>query len=274
MPQTHTDSGFADIGGARIYYEIAGEGDPLVMLHAGVADSRQWDHEFAHFAQRYRVLRFDQRGFGKSEPAAGEYSYLGNLVALLEHLRLDQPLIAMGCSMGGGVAMNLALAHPARVKALIMVASAPSGLQLDVPESPLVAEIVAADQAGDLERVCELETQLWFDGVGRTPAQVDPQMRKLLYEMNRIALVHDAKQLGTRLPDSDLPAAPRLGEINIPVLVIAGGHDNPYILAAADYMEKHLPSARKALIADAAHLPNMEHPHEFQQIVTGFLQTI
>jgi pimeloyl-ACP methyl ester carboxylesterase len=214
------------------------------------------------------------RGYGKSEPVEGEFSHLQDLTALLDTLQLDEPLILMGCSMGGGLAMNFALAQPSRVKALIMVGSGPNGLELDVPTPDKFAEAEKAWEAGDLDLVAELETQIWFDGMGRTPAQVDPAMRQLAYEMDRIALSNEAKGLGKRLPDTEVPAVERLTELTIPVLVIVGGHDTPYIQAAADYMLEKIPSAQKAIIPDAAHLPNMDHPDQFQQIVSSFLDRV
>ena len=129
------ESGFIGIGNAKLYYELSGEGQPLVLIHAGVADNRQWNNEFAHFAQDYRVLRYDLRGYGKSLPVDGEFSHLGDLTALLDLLRINQPLILVGCSMGGGLALDFALAHPPRVRALVMVGSGPSGLDLDVPST-------------------------------------------------------------------------------------------------------------------------------------------
>jgi pimeloyl-ACP methyl ester carboxylesterase len=274
MSKVPSESGLIAVNGARIYYEIAGEGDPFLMIHAGVADSRQWDNESAHFAQRYHVLRYDMRGYGKSEPVPGEYSHLSDLTALLEVLKIKQPVVAMGCSMGGGVAMNLALAKPGMVQALILVDSGPPGLELDVPAPPQAAEAEKAFDAGDLDLVNELETQIWFDGMGRTPAQVNQEMRKLVLEMNGIALAHEAKELGKRLPDSEVPAVQRLSEIQVPVLVIVGAHDTPYTKAAADYMVSRMPSAQKVVIEDAAHLPNLDHPARFQQVVTAFLDSL
>jgi pimeloyl-ACP methyl ester carboxylesterase len=272
MDESRVESGFAAINNARIYYEIAGQGQPFVMIHAGVADSRQWNNEFAHFANRFRVLRYDMRGYGKSEPVEGEFSHLNDLTALLDYLNLDQPLILMGCSMGGGVAMNFALASPSKARALIMVGSAPADLELDVARPPKFEEVEKAFDAGDLDLVAELETQIWFDGMGRSPAQVNQAMRRLLYEMNRIALSHEVKGLGKRLPDSQVPAAERLHELAIPLLVVVGVHDTPYILAAADYMMEKIPSAQKVTFEDAAHLPNMDHPEEFRRVVAEFLR--
>jgi len=275
MPTNKTISGFATVGKAKIYYETAGSGTPFVMIHAGVADSRQWNNEFSSFASVYQVIRYDMRGYGKSEPVDGEFSHMGDLLSVLETLDIHEPMILMGCSMGGGLAMDFALAHPSRVKALIMVGSGPSGLELDEPTPDKFSEVEKAYEAGDLDSVAELETQIWFDGIGRTPKQVNQAMRKLAYEMNRNALAYEARQLGKRLPDAELKAFDHLGNLNIPVLVIVGAHDLAYIRAsAADYMKDKILLAQKAQIADGAHLPNMDQPGEFQRIVEGFLKSL
>lgn len=272
MSTLQTKSGFIDSDHARLYYETAGQGLPLVMIHAGVADRRQWNNESAFFARNYQVVRYDMRGYGKSEPVEGEFSHLEDLAAVLNTLGLDEPVVLMGCSMGGGLAMDFALTHPSRVRALIMVGSGPSGLELDVPRPAKFADVEKAFEAGDLDLVAELETQIWFDGMGRTPEQVNPAMRKLAYEMNRQALAHEVKGLGKRLPNTESPAFDRLGGLNIPVLVIVGAQDTPYILAAADYMIAKLPSARKVTMEDAAHLANMDQPDEFQAAVANFME--
>ena len=269
-----SESGQAAVNQALLHYEIAGKGQPFLMIHAGVADSRQWNGEFAHFANGYRVIRYDMRGYGKSEPVDGEFSHLRDLTALLDHLHVDRPLIVMGCSMGGGLAMNLALTEPKRVRALIMVGSGPTGLELDVPAPPKFADAEKAFEAGDLDLVAEIETQIWFDGMGRSAAQVDQPMRKLVYEMDRNVLTHESRGLGKRTPDIVGSAAERLSEVRVPVLVIVGAHDTPYIQAAADYMVANLPSARKVTVEDAAHLPNMDHPEKFQRVVATFLEEL
>ena len=95
---------FAAVNKAKLYYEIAGNGIPFVMIHAGVADHRQWNNEFATFIKDYRVIRYDMRGYGKSEPVEGEFSHMGDLESLLDSLAIREPLVIMGCSMGGGIA--------------------------------------------------------------------------------------------------------------------------------------------------------------------------
>jgi pimeloyl-ACP methyl ester carboxylesterase len=269
-----TQSGFVRSGNASLYYELAGEGHPIVLLHAGVADSRQWNNEFAYFAQNFRVLRYDLRGYGKSRPVEGEFSHMGDLIALLDQHGFQHRLVLIGCSMGGSLAMDFALAHPSRVKALVMVGSGPSDLSLEVPDHPKMAEAEEAYKLGDLDLVAELEAQIWFDGVGRTDQQVNRHMRKLALEMNRLALSHGAKQLGKRLPDTDISAAERLDGLKIPVLIIVGENDIPYLQVAADYMVENIPSTRKVILEDAAHLPNMDRPDQFQSTVRSFLGEI
>ncbi|NJM83381.1 MAG: alpha/beta fold hydrolase [Tabrizicola sp.] len=266
-----TKSGLANVNGAQLYFETAGVGEPLVMLHAGVADSRQWDREFEHFSQQHQVIRYDLRGYGKSEPVDGEFSHLADLIALLDHLDIRQPVILMGCSMGGGLAMDFALSEPARARALIMVDAGPGGLELDVPSPAKFADADKAYDARDWDLLAEIETQIWFDGMDRTPDQVDRTARKLVFEMNRTALSHESKGLGKRLPNMQPPAAQRLHEIKVPLLILVGAHDIPYMFAAADHMAAHVPGAEKVVIENAAHLPNLEQPSEFRQIVSAFL---
>lgn len=143
-----------------------------------------------------------------------------------------------------------------------------------MPTPAKFAEAEKAFEVGDLDLVCELETQIWFDGADRTPEQVNQEMRKLVYEMNRKALGYEVMNLGKRLPNTETLAFDRLADIKIPVLVIVGAQDTPFIQGAADYMAEHIPSAKKVKMEDAAHLPNLDRPEEFQRIVSDFLKGI
>lgn len=274
MSTHQSKSDFVNIDKAKLYYEVAGIGTPLVMVHAGVANSRQWDNEFAYFSQNNQVIRYDMRGYGKSEPVDGEFSHMSDLISLLGALGIQEPIVIMGCSMGGGLAMDFALTYPTRVKALIMVDAGPSGLELDVPAPSKFADAEKAFESNDLDLLAEIETQIWFDGMGRTPEQVNSTMRKLLYEMNRLALSHEVKGLGKRLPNTEMPAFDRLDSLNIPVLIVVGSHDTPYMIAAAEYMKEKIKFADKIIIEDAAHLPNMDQPQEFRNVLEKFLSSI
>ncbi|GAB1421118.1 alpha/beta hydrolase [Anaerolineales bacterium] len=266
-------SAFAPVNGAELYYEIAGSGQALVMIHAGIADSRMWDHEFETFAKSYRVLRYDMRNYGQSKPVPEQaYRPIEDLEALLEYLHITESIILMGCSMGGELAMDFCLKHPQKVAALIMSCSGPSGLTLDVARPAQFSEINAAFEAEDYDRVNELELQVWVDG-GRPTDQVDPTVRALVYEMNQQALAYEVAGLGERLPNApaEAAAASRLKEIRCPVLIISGEFDTAYMQAAAEYMKQHIARTTYYSISDAAHLPNMEKPDLFHSCVVSFL---
>jgi 2-hydroxy-6-oxonona-2,4-dienedioate hydrolase len=260
----------ADVNGARLHYEVVGEGEPLVLVHAGIADSRMWDAQIEAFAHRYRVFRYDMRGFGKTAMVKGPYSHHEDLRSLLDYLGVRQAHL-VGCSMGGATVLDFALRFPERVAALVLVGSAVSGFEVDVERPKQWDELVAADEAGDLERVSELEVQIWVDGPGRQPEDVPAAVRDLVREMNLIALRSEASELGEELPPEP-PAVDRLVEIGAPSLVIVGDSDQPRITAAADLLERELPNVRKVVMPGVAHLPNMERPVEFNRIVLDHLQ--
>lgn len=262
-----------ELGNAVIYYETAGSGQPIIFLHAGVADSRQWNNEFRYFSKNFSVTRYDMRGFGESEPVAGEFTHLDDLAALLGHLNIDQPAILVGCSMGGRTALDFALEYPNKVKALVLVDSAPSGLHIDLPTPAKFALVETADEAGNLELVAELETQIWFDG-DRETQTVDQEMRKLAHTMNFLALQHDAKGLGKRSPNTATDAIERLDRLEVPVLSIVGENDIPYMHAAAEALAPKISNYRQVTIKNAAHLPNMDQPAIFQNLLTKFIESI
>ncbi len=265
-------TGFAEINGAKIYYEVSGKGQPFLMVHAGIADKSMWDDQFDFFARKYRVVRYDMRGYGQSLPIADDYQRQEDIRALLDFLNIDHAYL-MGCSMGGGACMNFALDYPDRADALIMVGSAPVGFAY--PEwspSPLDEEMEAAYHKGDLERVNEVAMQIFVDGKGRTPDQVNPVLRKKVYDMNMIALRNE-KLLGKDVP---LPtsAAERIRELHLPTLIVIGDLDEEYISRAGDFMATNIPGARKIVMPGTAHLPNMEFPDVFNTHVQEFLDSL
>lgn len=266
-------SGLADVNGASLYYELAGSGASIIMLHAGIADCRMWDCEFQAFARSHRALRYDMRGYGRSLPVDGEFNLQDDLEALLATLDIPPPFILMGCSMGGGLAIDFALAHPDRIAKLILVGSGPAGLELeaDWPDE-LLAQSEAAFEAGDVERVAELDMRIWFDGAGRSREDVNAEARHKAYVMAKLVTEHELKGIGTHVrKEQAQTAAERLHELSMPALIVIGDKDLPYLRQAADYMAANLPAAAKLLIPDAGHLPNLEHPELFLEAVRDFL---
>ncbi len=270
------ETGFVEVNGANLYYERAGDGQALVMLHAGIADCRMWEHEFAALADSYQTLRFDMRGYGRSLPAAGQFNIQDDLEGLLDALEVPSPTILMGCSMGGGLAIEFALAQPRRVAALILVGSDPRGFEGDAAwPDELMARSEAAFEQGKVDEVAELDIIIWFDGVGRSRDDVDPGIRAKALEMARRVTEHELSGIGEhKRKSTDIPAAQRLTELTMPALVIIGENDLPYLQQAADYMAEQLPQARKLILPNAAHLPNMEHPALFEASVREFLAAV
>jgi pimeloyl-ACP methyl ester carboxylesterase len=262
-------SGYMNVDGGRLWYEMAGEGVPLVLVHAGVADRRMWDDQWQVFTRRCRVIRFDQRGFGKSSPAQGPVSRRADLLQLLDQLGVER-VAFLGSSLGGEVVIDVALEHPERVTALIAASATPGGFELQGEPPRYLMEMIGAAQQGDLERTTDLQVRIFVDGPFREPGQVQAPVRQRFAEMTRIPVQQGTMFIADREP-LDPPASTRLGEIQAPALVLAGALDHPEILRAADVMAREIAGAQKVILPDSAHLLNMERPQEFNQAVLDFL---
>jgi len=259
---------FAEVNGTRFHYEIVGEGHALVLVHAGIADGRMWDDQVHVFAQHYRIVRYDRRGFGNTPMVPGTYSHHQDLHELLKFLKVERAYL-IGCSQGAKTIVDFTLEHPELTSAIVLVAPALSGFSFTGELPPQAQQLEVAENAGDIEQVNELELQIWVDGPHRTPEQISSTVRERVREMNLIALktpedVGDEQAL-------EPAAANRLSEIHTPTLVIAGDLDTPKTLAAADFLAQHIAGARKLSIGDAAHLPNMERVEVFNHHVLSFL---
>lgn len=269
MTQIPVQSGYVEINGAQIYYEVAGAGHPLVLLHAGVADSRMWKEQFAAFAPRYQVISYDQRGFGKSAVPSKAFAPHEELAQLFQHLGLSSAYV-VGVSYGGKVALDFTLAHPDLVDALVLVAPSISGSQ---PEPEVLAFYEAEEEAlenEDLDGATELNLRMWVDGPKRQPSEVDSQVRELVREMQHHAFETVFPENAIEL-DLEPPASERLGEIQAPTLLIVGDYDIEAKIKQAHWLAGQITNARLNVIAGAAHLVNLEKPAEFNQAVLSFL---
>ena len=261
MEAAASEGRYAEVDGARLYHEVAGEGHPLVLLHAGIADSRMWDAQVPAFAPRFRVIRYDARGFGRSSPARGTYSHHEDLYGLLRSLDVERTHL-VGVSLGSRIAMELTLTHPEMVGGLDLASPGPGGRKPSDALQRASAEVDAAMEAGDLSRATELELRLWVDGPGRTPEAVDPTVRERVREMNAAILAHESEQDSPRWLEP--PAMSRLREIRAPTLIVVGEHDVPDLLKTADALEAGLGGSRKMVVRDAAHVLTLEQPEGFK----------
>src|SRR4051794_18726199 len=128
--QSQRREGFIEANGARIYYQEASSGFPLVLIHAGVADHTMWDAQFDLFAQQYRVIRYDMRGFGSSTMPATPFRFIDDLHAVLDALGVQRTYLA-GVSIGGSTVIDYTLTHPERVAALVPTACGIQGMPED-----------------------------------------------------------------------------------------------------------------------------------------------
>jgi len=267
-----TETGMLEFDGGKIYYEVAGEGETLVLSHAGFVDSGMWDDQWQAFAEQYRVIRYDMRGYGKSSKLEKPVVRRDDLHKLLEHLKVENTHL-LGCSMGGEIVIDYTLEHPERVLSLIPVSAVPSGFQMQGKPPDELMQMIDAAQKGALERESELQIRVWVDGPYRQPEQVNSDVRKHAAKMNKTPVEAGTfmKADAQPLKPLDPPAAGRLGSIKVRVLIIAGALDNAEIVRAADVMQAAIPQAKKLIISETAHVPNMEKPAEFNKVVLDFL---
>jgi 3-oxoadipate enol-lactonase len=240
------------------------------MVHAGVCDSRMWGPQWSPFSADRRTVRYDLRGFGDSARPSGPYSHAGDLVALLQELHLERVTL-VGASVGGRVAMEVAVAHPELVDALVVVSAPLPGHEWSDQIRAFAAAEEQSLDGGDLEAAVEANLRMWVDGP-RPAGAVDPAIRRLVGRMQRRALelqVPAGRSAPERLLMADV--AGRLGQIAAPTLVLVGEHDVPDFQEIAARIAGEVPGARKLTIPGAAHLPSLERPAEFNREVLGFL---
>jgi 3-oxoadipate enol-lactonase len=256
----------------ELYAEVAGEGPAVALVHEGICDSRMWDPQWESFARAHRVLRLDLRGFGRSPLEAGRFSNARDLIETLERHGFERTAL-VGVSLGGRVALEVAVARPELVSALVLVAPGLPGHDWSSEVKAAWDEEEAALQAGDVDKAVEVNLRTWVDGPGRRSEDVDAEVRRRVGEMQRRAFElqlpvwEDAEE---DLLVSDL--AERLGEIRVPTLVVVGEEDNPDMHAIADRLVREIPGARRATIANTAHVPSIERPREFDSLVLPFLE--
>jgi pimeloyl-ACP methyl ester carboxylesterase len=262
---------FVDLpGGAKLHFEVAGEGPVVTLIHPGLWDMRTWDREFRTLADAgYRVLRYDVRGYGRSSrPESGAtYSNLRDLDALLEAAEVTLTAL-VGCSMGGGIAIDYTLAYPAKVWGLVPVATALGGFEATEEEEEWWAQrdepIEAAIEAGDLERAEELRLEIWAP-LG-TDDERGARIRQIAFENIHEILMDESGE--ERL---DPPAAHRLEEIDIPTLILEAEHDPPDLKRLADFLVREVIGSRKVVVEGADHVVNMRQPERFEELVLPFL---
>lgn len=265
-----TRAGFAPVNGIRMYSETGGHGEALLLLHAGVADSRMWDSQFADFSSTHSVVTCDLRGFGQSEASSGQFAHYEDVATLLDYLGIEKASV-IGASFGGRVALDLALAYPERVSALVLAAPALGGYKF---ESAEMLEFFAAEEEAlareDLVAATELNLRMWVDGIRRDPGDVSGAIREQVREM-QMNIFSQPQPADVIEKELEPPAIVRLSNIVIPTLVVVGDKDVAEFQTISKLIARSVQHGRLALMPGTAHLPNMEKPAEFNRLVRDFL---
>ncbi len=263
------EAGYAEINEAKIYYEIAGSGVPLVLVHGFSLDRRMWDDQFAFLATEYRVIRYDVRGFGNSTDVPVQpYSYPDDLMRLMDHIGIEAAHL-VGLSMGGAIVVDFAVEHPERVLSLVPVDAPLDGVEWLTNFGTRVG--IAARLANQIGMDSALD--LWLEDELLAPAMNNSDCAAALEEIIRDYTgwhwTSGAKSMSRDTHTSEL-----LNKIVSPTLVIVGEHDLIDFHAMGDVMAEGIDGAHKVVIPNIGHMSNMEDPVAFNALLHGFLSGI
>ncbi|GAA3124612.1 pimeloyl-ACP methyl ester carboxylesterase [Kribbella aluminosa] len=233
-----------------ISHEATGNGPDLLLVHAGVADSRMWARQVAELQAGHRVITLDLRGYGDT-PSARKYSDAGDVLAVLEELGAKD-VTAVGASFGGYVVQQVASRRPDLFARLVLICAPTDNVEPDDDLRALWTAEEALLEAGDVDGATDLMVRHWIG------PEADDEARELLREMQKHAY---AVQLAAGDVDNEeWPVEPE--KLTVPVRLITGGHDYRFFTDCADYLAERLPGSERVHLPWAGHLPTLERPAE------------
>ena len=266
------ETGTLETNGARIYYEVEGSGEAVVLIHAGVANLRMWDDQVAALRDRYRLIRYDTRGYGRTETDAVPFSNRADIAALLDHLGEERAHV-VGLSRGAMIALDFTIESPDRVRSLAVAGGGIGGYQS--PEESPEETFAEADRlldAQDWEGITDWETAYWADGPGQPAGRVDPELRSRVHDW--ILSNYRAEKVDGEPQPLDPPAVGRLGDLRAQLLVMYGTLDDPGTSESMRHLAETVPGARLEVFAGAAHMMNLEQPERFNALLGEHLASV
>ncbi|MDQ4005380.1 MAG: alpha/beta fold hydrolase [Actinomycetota bacterium] len=259
--------GHVEVDGGRLWYESEGDGAAVVLIHSGLADSRQWDDQMRTLPSRYRTIRYDQRAYGRSDPPTGSYSSVDDLAGLLDALEVRSAAL-VGVSQGGGIALALAQERPDLPWALVGAATGGVGFDQWTEATEAAGEAMdAAVEGGDMGEALRIAGDLWLR-LGRFP-HTDERVAAMLADVAEAWRIPEDWE---RWPEPR--ALERLGEVRAPTLVVLPEHDIPEVHAVGELLAAGIAGARSFTVPGTDHLVNVRNPAGFDRVVLDFLQEV
>ncbi|MFI6865587.1 alpha/beta fold hydrolase [Nocardia sp. NPDC050406] len=258
------DRGALQLSIPGIHAEVAGAGPTVVLNHDGLLDSAAWGTMFEALSTTHRVVRWDRRGYGRSDSPTGPYSSVDDLVRVIRAAS-DAPVTMIGCSFGGFLALRCALDHPELVSALVLLGPIVTGLPLSEHFLTRGGREVPGPHAA-VERQIEFwsETDPWYVAPANTAAR--QRLREVLEASPNNLGPHEDGAV-----EPDRPALPRLGEIAVPTLLLVGEADHPDVHAHSGAIEAAIPGARRTVLSGCGHSPHLEVPDALDRVLREFL---
>lgn len=258
-------SDYIKTGNDSIFYEISGSGPAIVLIHDGLIHREVWDAQFAYFSTKYKVVRYDRRGYGKSSPATGKYSNLEDLNTLFTQLKIDKACL-IGASSGGRLAIDFALSNPQKVSSMILVGAVVGGFSFTRHFNTRGGHLPP-----DLKD--EQKESLYY--ASEDPYEIHCENKAARNKTIELVKNNPKRIYGSQIIASQkIPAYKRLNEINIPVLILCGEFDIPDVHAHAGAINAGIPDSRRVIIQKAGHLIPLEQPDLFNEAVANFLKQI
>jgi 3-oxoadipate enol-lactonase len=264
--QDSINSGYINVKDGKLYYEMNGQGDETVILiHDGLVHGEVWDNQFSTFIKKFRVVRYDRRGYGRSPKPEKTYSNIEDLHQVFTFLKIDKAIL-IGMSAGGGLAIDFTLKHPDKVSSLVVVGAVVSGFGYSDHFLTRGGRLEAADYTNP-EKLLK-----YF--VKEDPYEIAPQNKDVKEKLWKLmeAFPQNIDFSKNRLSDQpERPAIGILNEIQIPTLIVVGEFDIPDVFVHAGAIESGIPFAQKVIIPNAGHLVPLEQPTIFNEQVLNFL---